>query len=74
MCAHLLLQELQNYNSLLNNHQWENVGSHQKKIPRVQRQRKSPNKVVGGAKSHLESNPIPIRVFRRLKQNMCTRA
>ena len=29
---------------------------------------------IGGAKSHLESNPIPISVFRRLKQNMCTRA
>ena len=25
--------ELQNYNSLMNNHQQENVGSHQKKIP-----------------------------------------
>ena len=31
MCAHLLLRELQNCNSLLNNHQQENVGSHQKK-------------------------------------------
>ena len=31
ICAHLLLQELQNYNSLLNNHPLENVGSHQKK-------------------------------------------
>ena len=29
--THLLLRELQNYNSLLNNHQLENVGSHQKK-------------------------------------------
>ena len=32
-CAHLLLQELQNCNSQLNNHLQENVGSHQKKIP-----------------------------------------
>ena len=32
-CSHLLLWELQNWNSLLNNHQQENVGSHQKKIP-----------------------------------------
>ena len=32
MCSHLL-QELQNYNSLLNSHQQENVGFHQKKIP-----------------------------------------
>ena len=30
-CTHLLLRELQNYNSLLNNRQLENVGSHQKK-------------------------------------------
>ena len=29
--AHLLLRELQNYNSLLNNRLLENVGSHQKK-------------------------------------------
>jgi len=27
MCAHLLLQELQNYNSLLNNHPQENVAA-----------------------------------------------
>jgi len=32
MCAHLL-REFQNYNSLLNNHQQENIGSDQKKIP-----------------------------------------
>ena len=32
MCADLLLRELQNYNSLLNNHRQENVGSHQKKL------------------------------------------
>ena len=30
-CTHLLLRELQKYNSLLNNHRQENVGSHQKK-------------------------------------------
>ena len=38
--AHLLLREFQTYNSLLNNHQQENVGSHQKRIPRVQGQRR----------------------------------
>ena len=59
-CAHLL-RELQNYNSLLNNHWQENVGSHWKKIPHIQGQRRSPNKMVGGAKSRLESNPIPAR-------------
>ena len=31
MCAHLLLRELQNYNSLLKSHRQENVGSYQKK-------------------------------------------
>ena len=31
MCTHLLLRELQNYNSLLKSHQQENVGSYQKK-------------------------------------------
>ena len=46
---------------LLNNHQLENVGSHQKKIPHVQGQRRSLSKTVRGAKSHLESNPIPAR-------------
>ena len=33
MCARFLLWELQNCNSLLNNHQQENVGSHQKRCP-----------------------------------------
>ena len=32
-CTHLLLWELQNYNSLLNNNQQENVGSQQKRYP-----------------------------------------
>ena len=57
-CAHLILQELHNCNSLLNNHRQENIGSHQEKIPHVQGQRRSPNKTVGQAKSWLESNPI----------------
>ena len=43
-CAHLLLQELQNYNSLQNKHWQENVDSHKKKIPYVQGQRRSPSK------------------------------
>ena len=58
-CTHLLLQKLQSCNLLLNNHLQENVGSHQEKIPHFQGQRRSPNKKVGGAKLHLESNPIP---------------
>ena len=71
-CTHLL-QELQNYNSLLNNNWQETVGSHQKKITHIQGQRRSPCKMVGGAKSHLESNPIPARDARRAQRNLvCT--
>ena len=73
MCAHLL-RELQNYNLLLNNCQQENVGSHQKKRPHVQGQRRSPSKMVGGAKPCLESNPIPTRDSWRAQTNLvCTR-
>ena len=71
MCAHLLLIELQNYNLLLNNHQQENVESHQKSIPHVQGQRKSHSKIVGGAKLHLESNPIPTRDAWRAQTKHC---
>ena len=74
-CAHLLLQELQNYNSLLNNCQQENAGSHQKKIPHVQEQMTSSSKTVGGVKSCLESNPIPARDTWKAQTNLvCTRA
>ena len=69
--AHLLLWELQNYNSLLNNHRQENDGSHQKKIPHVQGQRRCPNKMIGGAKSCLESNPIPSRDIWRAQTKPC---
>ena len=58
--AHLL-HELQNCNPLLNSHRQENVGSHEKKIPHTRGQSRSPNKMVRGAKSHLESNPRPTR-------------
>ena len=74
MCAHLLLRELQNYNLLLDNCRQENVGSHQKKIPHIQGQRRIPSKMVGGAKSCLESNPIPARDSWRAQTNLvCTR-
>ena len=36
-----------------------------RKIFHIQGQRRSPNKMVGGAKSHLESNPIPARDAQR---------
>ena len=61
MCTHLLLQELQNYNLLLNSHRQESVGSHQKKITHIQGQRRSPGNMVGGAEACLEWDPIPAR-------------
>ena len=68
-CAHLLLWELQKYNLLLNNHWKENVGSHQKKIPHIQGQRRSPSKTVGRVKS----NPISARDAQRAQTNLvCT--
>ena len=71
-CAHLLLQELQNYNSLLNNRWQDNVGSHQKEIiPHIQGQRRSPSKMAGGATLHLETNPIPIRDAPRAQTKPC---
>ena len=42
MDTHLLLWELQNYNSLLNNHQQENVWSNQKKNSPLQRAKEKP--------------------------------
>ena len=68
MCAHLLLQELQNYNLLLNNQQQENVGSNVKKTSHIQGQRRSPYKM----QSHLESNPIPTRDSWRAQKNKQT--
>ena len=65
MCDHLLL-EFQNYNSLLNNLDSRMLDpTKKKKIPHIQRQRRSSSKMVGGAKLHLESNPIPIRDAQR---------
>ena len=61
MCTHLLLWELQNYNSLLNNSRLETVGSNQIKIFHIQGPRRNPSKMAGGAKSCLESNPLPAR-------------
>ena len=44
------------------------------KIPYVQGQRRSPRKMLGGAKSHLESNPVSARGARRAQTNLvCTR-
>ena len=70
-CPHFLLQELQNYNSLLNNHPQENVGSHQTKDTPRPRQRRSTSKMVGGAESHSESNPLPSRDSCRAQTELC---
>ena len=39
-----------------------------KKIPHIQGQKKTPIKMVGGEKSHLESNPIPTRDTQRAQK------
>ena len=43
-CTYLFLQELQNCNALLYNHQQENVGAHQKMILHIQGQREAPTR------------------------------
>ena len=40
------------------------------RIPHAQGQRTSPNKIVGGANSHLESNSIPPRGTQRAQTNL----
>ena len=67
MHAHLLW-ELQNCNTLLKSHWQENVPSHQKKIPHVHWQRRSPSKTVKGAKTHLNQTPYLPEMLRGLKQ------
>ena len=42
-----------------------------KKIPHIQGQRRSPSKMVGEAKLHLESNPIPTRDVPRAQTKPC---
>ena len=42
-----------------------------KNIPHIQGQRRSPSKMVGGAKSHLESNPILTRDVQRAQTTPC---
>ena len=39
-------------------------------IPHVQGQRRRPSNTVGGAKSRLESNPIPARDIQRTQTNL----
>ena len=47
------------------------LGLIKKKTPHVQGQRRNPSKMVGGAKSHLESNPITAREFQRAQTKPC---
>ena len=49
-------------------HRQENVGSHQGKISHTQGQRRSPSKMVGGPKLHLESNPIGNQLYFNLNK------
>ena len=63
-------------NSKITIHCWttidkDNVGSHQKSIPHVQGQKGIPNKMVGEAKSSLESNAIPVRDAQRAQTDPC---
>ena len=46
-------------------HHWRGF----EEIPHVQGKRRSPSKTVGGAKLHLESNPIPARDAQRAQTN-----
>ena len=49
---------------------WSNC----EEISHVQGQRRSPSKMVGGAKSHLESNPLPARDAQRVQRDLvCTK-
>ena len=47
-CTHLLLWELQNYNSLMNNHQQENTESHQKRDTPHPRSKEKPQEYCRG--------------------------
>ena len=73
MCAHFS-GENSKITTCCWKHLQEIVGYHQKKIPHVQGQRRNTSKMVGGAKSHLESNTIPARDAWRAQTNLvCTR-
>ena len=74
MWAHIFLWGLQNYNLLLNKHRQESIGSPPTKIPHIQGQRRSPSKMGGGAKSHLDSNLLHTRDSQRAQISLvCTR-
>ena len=55
----------------LKNHQQEHIGSHQKKIPHAQGERRTPNKMVEGVKSYLDSNLMLARDTQRVQTKPC---
>ena len=63
-------------NSKITTHYWTTIDRRmldptEKKIPHIQGQRRSPSKMVGGAKLHLDSNPIPARDVPRDQTKPC---
>ena len=68
--AHLLLRELQNYNSLLNNRLLENVGSHQKKDAPCPSTKEKPQQDGRKGETALKSNPTLARDAQRAHTNL----
>ena len=68
-CAHLL-GELQNYNSLLNNHRQENVGSHQKRYPMSKGRGEAQVRQQEGQNCIQNQTPYPPEGLRGLKQTL----
>ena len=62
--------EFEKLQLIIEHHQQENAGSHQKMVPYVQGQRRSPAR-QGGVKSSLESNLIPARDTWRAQTKPC---
>lgn len=69
--THLLLQELQNYDWLLINHQQENVRSQQKKLSHVRAKEKPQQDWQEGKLTFQSQTPYPPEMFRGLTQNLC---
>ena len=70
MSVHFLLQELQNCNSLLNNHWQENVGSHQKKrYPKSKGKGEAPARLYNGQNHIYNQTPYRPETLRGFKQN-----
>ena len=72
-CAYRTFTKITNiYHMLLNNHQQENVGTHQKEIPHIQEQRRNQNKSVGGGTIMFKINPNTLqRHLEGTNKNLC---